>query len=280
MLATVALVDFINYLRVRKGRAETTCDTYKYVIAQFIDYMGQNTECQDIKITHIDNYAIYISKIGLRPKTQRNRIVPIKTFIAYLNRVGLSEINKDWVETPKDKMAVIEYLTEDEVDRLLTAARGNTRDFAMLSLLLTSGLRVSELCNLLPSDILGTAISVKNGKGGKHRVTFYNSATEDALKDFMLVRDPGAVALFPNPWGGSLSRMAVLNIVKRYVKNAGIQKHITTHCLRHTFATLYLARGGKIEDLQQIMGHSNIKTTLLYIHFTNSHLHSAYDKVY
>lgn len=267
---------FLHHLQYRRGCTDTTLITYRSVLNQFLEVIGELT-IGELRLEHIDRFAEIYSLRDIKPKTYRNKLCIIKSFVAYLYSKNLTDIRPESIEIPRDHAPETVYLTKDELKRFLSAAKSNPRDYAMLKVLSTSGIRVSELCNLKTSDIFRRSLSIKNGKGRKHRVTFIDSEAERAIKLYR--RSMGEGYLFPNPHGGSLSRVVIGRKVSYYGAKAGVKKHIKVHTLRHTFATLYLDSGGRIEDLQQILGHSDLKTTMIYLHFTNERLHTSYDTV-
>lgn len=267
---------YLSYLEFRRAATHTSLDTYRSVVGQFVAAMGL-METSELTIVHIDKYAELLALRNLAPKTFRNKLCIIRSFIRYLYGKDLTNVRPESVELPPDRPAETTYLTPEEKQRILLAASVNKRDYAMLLVLVSSGVRVSELINLKTTDIFRRSVSIKNGKGMKHRVTFISADAEKALQRYRRGLTEGY--LFPNPVGNRLSRVIVARKVHYYALKAGISKHVTVHTLRHTFATLYLDAGGRIEDLQQMLGHADLKTTLLYLHFTNERLHSAYDSV-
>lgn len=278
MVLTEAQSAFLRYLEFRRGATPTTLVTYQSILSQFVELVG-NIEVSELTLADVDRFAEVYSLRGFAPKTYRNKLCVIKSFVKYLYAKELADIRPESVEVPPDRAGEAIYLTADERDAFLAAAECNPRDYAMLHVLAYSGLRVGELSRLRTADIFRRSVSVKNGKGRKHRVTFINQKTEDAINRYISVRGPQDGYLFPNPDGGSLSRVVVGRKVKYYAKKAGINKNVKPHTLRHTFATLYLDAKGRIEDLQQMLGHADLKTTMIYLHFTNERLHSSYDAV-
>lgn len=268
---------FLHYLEFRRGSTPSTIVTYKSILDQFVRSI-ECTDIADLTLKQIDEYADILSLRGFKPKTYRNKLSVIKSFINYLYAKELSNIRPESVEVPKDRAGESTYLTREERDAMLTAASSNVRDHAMLLVFFSSGVRVTELINIRMADIYKRSIVIHKGKGVKRRVVFINRDTEAAIKVYKAI-SPGDGYLFPNPNDGALSRMAVLNIVRKYARIAVPNKRVTVHTLRHTFATLYLEDRGRIEDLQQMLGHADLKTTLLYVHFINTRLHDAYDSV-
>lgn len=268
---------FLHYLEFRRGSTSTTLVTYRSILDQFI----RTIECRDVselRLKHIDDYADVLSLRGFKPKTFHNKLAVIRSFVKYLYSKNLTDIRPESVEVPRNRQSDATYLTREERDNLLAAAYDNVRDYALLLVLFSSGVRVTELINIRMTDVYNRSIVIHKGKGQKRRVVFISRDTEAAIKVYKTI-NPGDGYLFPNPKGDSLSRMSVLNIVKKYSLIAVPNKKVTVHTCRHTFATLYLEDGGRIEDLQQMLGHTDLKTTLLYLHFTNVRLHEAYDSV-
>lgn len=268
---------FLHYLQFRRGSTPSTIVTYRSVLAQFIRAL-ECTDIADLTLKQIDDYADVLSLRGFMPKTYHNKLAVIRSFVKYLYSKNLTDIRPESVEVPRTGESDTTYLTREERDRLLAAACVNVRDYAMLLVLVSSGVRVTELTNIRMADIYKRSIVIHKGKGKKRRVVFISRDAEAAIKVYKTI-NPNDGYLFPNPKGVSLSRMAALNIVKKYAAITVPNKKVGVHTCRHTFATLYLEDGGRIEDLQQLLGHADLKTTMLYLHFTNARLHSAYDSV-
>jgi integrase/recombinase XerD len=277
MLLSQAVSDYLTYLRVRKGCSTTTIDTYKYILSNFITVVG-NVDVSDVTVKTIDAYALNISLKNPRPKTFRNKMVPVRCLVAYLYKNDLVTLKPEQVELPKDHAAEANFLTEPEQTKLLRKVK-DVRDRAMILTLLTSGVRVSELTDLRVADVYKRSVAVRKGKGSKPRVTFITPVAQKAIEDYLKQCSRTDGYLFANPYGARLSRVVVARKVRHYAKKAGITKTVTAHTLRHSFATTMLKRGARVEDVQKILGHSNIKTTLIYLHFTNADLEKSYNKV-
>jgi len=273
MLLSEARDTFLTYMVHRKGASHDTIKTYRPAINKFIEFTGDiETTCLSVKL--VDEYAEYIAKDNLSPRTYRNKITIIRSFVKFLYAKDLNDTRPESIDVPRSKNTEMTYMTDDEAMAVIEAARPCQRDYALILTLLSTGLRVSELCALRMEDILDRTVVVRHGKGDKTRCTFISQEAKDAID---ALRIQGYI--FGNRQGEQMSRMGVLKIVKKLALASGVQKNIGVHTFRHTFATRYLNDGGKIEDLQQLLGHTNIQTTLLYLHFTNSHLKNAYDLV-
>lgn len=275
MLLLEARDKFLSYLIHRRNASKDTIKTYRPVINKFIDFAG-DIDASAITIKVIDSYAEYLFSLGTSPRTMQNKLAIIRSFVRFLYAKEYNDLRPESVEMPRRVIATeMVYLTEDEAEALKQAARKNKRDYALICTILSSGIRVSEACNLQVGDIMKTTLVVKHGKGNKTRCTFISLQAKLAIDRLNISEGH----IFRNQFGEPFSRMGVLNIVKKYAKAAGIKKKVGVHTLRHTFATLYLENGGRIEDLQQLLGHTNISTTLIYLHFSNSHLKNAYETV-
>lgn len=278
MLISDAQAAYLVYLEYRKRATKTSLVTYKSRLREFLRYTGDK-DISELTLADVDAYADALTLQNLKPKTYRNKLCIVRSFYKYLYAKNLTNVRPESIDLPPETQEEMTYLTPVEQHMILSASASNLRDHAMLQVLLSSGLRVSELCNLKTTDIFRRSISVKNGKGRKHRVTFINKQAEEALRLYRNTLPDREGYLFPNPAGSRLSRVIVARKVRFYSDKAGIRKHVSPHTMRHTFATSYLDKGGRIEDLQQMLGHADMKTTMLYLHFTNERLHNSYDTI-
>ena len=277
LLLSHAIDNFLIYMKYRKSAATTTLSTYKYVLREFLSITG-NLHVAELTKKHVDDYALNMGIRGYKPKTFRNKMVVVKCLVSYLYREEVTLIKPEQIELPKEGHTEANFLDEREVTLLLKVVT-NVRDRALILTLLRSGVRVSEVTNLRITDIYKRSVAVRNGKGGKPRVTFITPDAEKAINDYLSLTKRKTGYLFANPAGDRLSRVIVARKVSTYAQKAKLDKKVTTHTLRHTFATTMLKRGARVEDVQQILGHANIKTTLIYLHFTAYDLQRSYNKV-
>lgn len=277
MLISEGVSDYLKYLRVRRGSAKTTLSTYNYVLQDFYKTVG-DTDTWDLTVKTIDTYAYNLSLRNYSNKTHRNKLIAVKGLVTYLHRYKLTELKPDEIELPKEQPTEANFLTEKEQKKLL-AGISDTRDKAMILTLLTSGVRVSEFINLKTSDLYKKSLLVRKGKGGKPRITFITTECRKAVDDYLKIRNIESQYLFPNPTGARISRVVVARKVSHYANKTFLGKKVTTHTLRHSMATTMLKRGARVEDVQKILGHTSIKTTLIYLHFTNFDLEKTYNRV-
>lgn len=275
MLLSEAISEFVHYMVTRRGSTETTRATYESILASFVRF-GGDKDIALLSTSDIDIYANHLANKGDKPKTVHNKLATIRSLVRYLYAKNLSDIRPESVELPRLAQDEANFLTYEEQDALI-AVIDNLRDRAIVMTLLDSGLRVSELINLKRDDLYKHSIVVKFGKGKKHRVTFITDNASRAISRYMRTKSC-TEHLFTAIDGSHLSRQYVARIVSSYARSAGIAKKVTPHTLRHTFATNLLQNGARVEVVQPLMGHANIRTTLIYAHFTNPYLESEYEK--
>lgn len=268
---------YLSHMKHRYGATRSTLTTYASITNEFLKLTNIKTT-NEIDLEVMDYYASILSLRNYSPRTLRNKLVVTKAFVKFLHSRELTTLKAERIEVPKNKHVEANFLTENELDALLTAVT-NQRDFALIMCIAMSGLRVSEATNLRIEDMYGRSILVRCGKGGKPRPIYFTPQVKCAIDHYVQTTrgtDPGV--LFINPYGGPLSRAIVSRKVSLYAKLAGIEKKVTTHTLRHTFATIMAHRGVDIGELRQLLGHSSIRTTQDYIHFANGHLESIYNQ--
>ncbi len=265
---------FAQYLRGEK-RSENTVKEYVHFVRDMLLHIGKRTE--EITLGDLNRYKMYLST--RRHYSKNSLYLAVKAIRAYFKYRDLDTASK--LTAPKRPRQMPKYLTEEEAKRLIEASRENPRDYAIISLLAYSGLRVSELCNLRFEDVDfdERIIYVRSGKGDKDRIVVVSSRVIEALQDYLLTRDDDMVYLFSSRKSERISRSQVFRIVKRYAKKAGIKKEVTPHVLRHTLATTMLRRGVDIRFIQQFLGHSSVATTQIYTHVDDATLKSVYDRV-
>lgn len=267
---------FLEYMRLRRSASDATMVTYKSALKCFTDFHS-GLALHSITLKHIDDYADYLGSLGLKPKTFRNKLTIVRSFVRFLYIRDLIDIKPEKIELPSVKQTEANFLDDDEVEKLLSVI-SDARDRALVLFLIRSGLRASELINLRVDDIFKRSVLVRNGKGGKPRVTRITNDAQEAIDAYMK-KAVKSIYLFPNGNGGKISRQYICRIITAYAKKAGIRKKVSTHTLRHTFATCLLMRGARVEDVQPLMGHANMRTTMIYMHFTNPYLAERYDKI-
>lgn len=309
------LRDFLSYHETIKAHSKRTVDEYFLDMRNFFRYMKlvrdpalKNLELSEIDIMDVDlefvstvtlsdiySYMTYLSRdrilhqnsstsdYGLNAASRARKISTLRSFYNYLtNKAHLLEKNpiKD-IDSPKQMKALPKYLTLDESFQLLDSVDGQNqeRDYAILTLFLNCGLRISELCGLNLNDIKDEALRVL-GKGNKVRVVYLNDACLDALRAYLSVRRPitgrDQNALFLSSRNERISRSTVHALVKKHIARAGLDPSLySSHKLRHTAATLMLQNGVDVRAVQEVLGHEHLNTTEIYTHIDNEALRVA-----
>jgi len=269
---TSNLEGYLGSLKAR-GRSERTLKTYRSILTRFIDYLAVNGLTPD-RVTEqdIDRFMLELSKMGWDQNSLFTVAVAVRSFLKYLGR----NVNYPLPKRPK---MLPKYLTREELTRLLGACQDDYEKL-IIGLLLT-GVRVSELVNIRVSDIDIDKRSIRVvGKGYKERVVFFADWLVPLLKRYL--RQNKSEWLFPseiNP-DQHVHYVTVERILKKIVKRAGINKKVTPHTLRHTFATLSLASGLDIREIQELLGHSSLSSTQIYTHVDPQRLKQKTDEFY
>ncbi len=295
--APLILKNFLTQKLTIEGRSPNTVKEYYYDLSGFLSYMkeikGHSGEIdidfiKTIELNDIYNYLMYIStEKNNSARTRSRRVSSIKSFFKYLHiKVKLIENNPtEALDAPKTIKALPRYLELDESKRLLSCIDGRhkERDFAILTLFLNCGLRLSELVGINLTDIKKDSLVVK-GKGNKERTIYLNSACRSALDDYLKVRPKlnlkDEKALFISGQNNRIYFKTVQFLVKKYIAAAGLDPlKYSTHKLRHTAATL-MYKYGKVDvrALQEILGHEQLSTTQIYTHVSNDMIKEAVDR--
>lgn len=233
-----------------------------------------------LTLPSIDLYANNLLHSSICRRTFRNKLIIIRGFIKFLYLKDLCSFKAELIELPKYtyKLKEDNFLDQEEEIALINGCKNN-RDKTIILISIRSGLRVSELIDLRIGDIYNRSVFVRDGKGGKQRITFIDNETETALKSYLKSRNDSSEYIFPSILGRKLSRQYVARVVSDTAIRAKIMKRVSPHTLRHTFATRLLWAGARVEDIQPMMGHSSIRTTKIYLHYTNKYLQERYDTI-
>jgi len=282
------VVDFQNYIEIEKGRAGNTIKAYLSDLKQFGDYLKKPFEQalpRDVRVWMGD-----LKKRGCKSETISRKLSSLRQYYRFLLKEGI--IEKDpliLIESPKRKKDLPEFLTLEEINRLLEYTASNIynlkgkRDHALISLLYYTGTRISELTNLRFSDIQNTenGLSLRiRGKGGKERLIPLSRKAQDVLSLWRMNRpNTQHDYVFINPHEKNLYPRYVQRVLKGLAKEVGIQKRVTPHKLRHTFATHLLHRGEDLVNIQNLLGHASLSTTQIYAHTTTERLSQAVEKL-
>lgn len=293
------IIDFIEYLEVERGRAPRTSESYRRYLERFVEFAG-NVEVDTITSELVRKYRLWLNRVEsakggeLATITQAYHLIALRGFLNYLSKRDIESLAPNKIDLPKVHRKQVTFLHFEEVERMLDAvpdddAPQHLRDKAILELLFSSGLRVSELCNLDRDHVnLKRREFMVRGKGQKDRPVFVSNAAARAIEAYLAVRTDTLPALFLNysrnniaNTSGDYRRLlprSIQRVVAKYAKLAGITKHVSPHTMRHSFATDLLMNGADIRSVQSMLGHSNISTTQVYTHVTDAHLKEVYER--
>jgi integrase/recombinase XerD len=280
--------DFFAYLGSEKGLAQNTLISYRRDITMFLSLLKEREVCFFDRVQEEDLIA-FLSALKARAYATSSvcrSLVAVKMLFRFLKREKV--IEKDitlHLDSPRMWQLIPEVLTIAETEALLHAPDANTligsRDKAILQVIYASGLRVSEVCGLDLQDVDDQVVRVK-GKGGKERIVPIAKAAVDAIDHYLVqfrqdAVNEKAIPLFVSKKGKRIDRTLVWRQIKLYAKFAGINKEISPHTLRHSFATHLLENGADLRVIQEMLGHSNISTTDRYTHISQRHLVEAFE---
>lgn len=291
---------FLDYLKYERGAPENTLDAYSRDLRKFFSFLkeaGPNEKYPDVEVISIEDIRGFIGGL-FRGKQKRSTIgrnlASIKSFFKYLVKKDILEKNPaDLVSSPKIENRLPTTITVDEAFSLVEAPKSDKplekRNRAILEVFYSTGIRVSELVGLdLDSVDFDTGVIKVLGKGGKERISLLGSKAMAALNDYLtngrerlINKDTCSErALFLNARGARLTPRSIERIVDRYVKIAGVNKKISPHSLRHSFATHMLDSGADLRSIQEFLGHASLSTTQKYTHVSVDKLMEVYDRAH
>ena len=298
--------DFLEHLEIEAGRSRKTIENYRLYLERFLTLAQEILNKDDIKPEDITKdllrkYRLKLNRYGsengnddLKTITQAYHLIALRGFLKYLTRRDVKSLDPSLVDLPRVVRKQVTFLTYDEVERMLDeidlSTESGLRDRAIIELLYSGGLRVSELVGLNRDSInLSRREFMVRGKGSKDRPIFISKAAAMRVQDYLDARTDSLPALFLNnsrntqvvDTSGDFRRItarSVERIVEKYARLAGITKHVSPHTLRHSFATDLLMNGADLRSVQAMLGHADISTTQIYTHVTDAHLKEIHEK--
>lgn len=282
---------FYEHLCQNQKFSQNTIVSYLRDVKKYIEFLENiGIKIEDTSQATIITYIINMQKSGKSNSTIARTIVSLKMFYEFLKERNIVDIGKIEIEPPKLERTPPQILTKDEVEKLLNCPREDDikgiRDKAMLELLYATGIRVSELIslNLFDINLEHGYIICRNKK--RDRVIPIGSYAIEAVEKYLkhsrpyLVRNKEQEALFLNFSGSRMTRQGFWKIVKFYANMAGINKEITPHILRHSFATHLIENGADVRAVQQMLGHADVSTTQRYLQVANIRLKEVYQRTH
>lgn len=295
------IIEFLDYLQVERGSSPLTVRNYRHYLTRFENWMQSEhvrENLKDINSDLVHRFRIYLANLPgengelMKRRTQGYHAIAIRSFLKWLIKHDYAVMAPDKIDLPKVEERQVKFLTGEQVDRLLNAPLQDTiqgkRDKAILEVLFSTGLRVSELTRLDRDKVnLETREFGVVGKGGKARVVFLSSRATDWLIKYLNARSDHYKPLFIHHKGKSdpttpdekmrLTPRSVQRMIKKYSHKMKMPMEVTPHVMRHSFATDLLNAGADIRSVQEMLGHKNISTTQIYTHVTNKQLKDIHE---
>ena len=283
---------FLEYLEIEKGRGVKTVENYDRYLNRFFSFAKVKAPSQ-ITEQMVREFRINLNRSSgvsgtMKKNTQNYHLIALRAFLKFLRKRDIESLNPERIELAKVGGRDLDLISSSELDRLMKGPSGEElpalRDRAIMELFFSTGLRVSELCNLNQDlDLSRDEFSVR-GKGEKVRVVFLSDAAKKAIAAYLKRRGDMSDALFVSYGKGQpktkdlprLTPRSVERMIKQYATKAGITRKVTPHVIRHSFATDLLQNGADLRSVQALLGHANIATTQVYTHVTDKHLREVH----
>ncbi|HSX16629.1 MAG TPA: tyrosine-type recombinase/integrase [Patescibacteria group bacterium] len=300
MLFARAKTDFLEYLEIEQNRSQKTIANYDHYLTRLVDFAGDDLKISEIDPELVRKWRLWLARLGtnvadeLQKVTQNYHLIALRGFLRFCAKRNIPALAVDKIELARiPGRSKVTFLNEDELSRMFAEPDVDTinglRDRAILELLFSSGLRVSELVGLDRDHInLKRREFMVRGKGQKDRPIFISVEAAEWITKYLDKRDDNTRPLFIRYNGtkavdltGNFHRLtarSIQRLVARYALLAGITKHVSPHTLRHSFATDLLMNGADLRSVQAMLGHSNISTTQIYTHVTDPHLKSIHER--
>ncbi len=298
------ITQFLEDLELSRGRSDRTIRNYDFYLRRFSKWLSETgtTTPEKINQDHIRNYRLWLNrfrdpirKINLKKNTQNYHLIAVRSFLKYLSKRDIKALAPEKIELAKTPDRVVDFLDGADLDNLLESPFKTDepkiiqlRNKAIIELLFATGLRVSELAALKKDlNLIKDEFTVV-GKGGKARVVFLSTQAKYWIKEYLKVRKDMNPFLFIGHDKAMKSRIttehqetgltprSIERTIANCAKMVGINKKVTPHTMRHSYATDLLMNGADIRSVQSMLGHSSITTTQIYTHVTNEQLRQVH----
>lgn len=298
MLFSKVKTDFLEYLEIEQNRSQKTIANYDHYLTRLSDFAGE-IKVSDIDQELVRKWRLWLNRLGtnisdeLQKSTQNYHLIALRSFLKFCAKNNIPALAADKIELARTTRKQVTFLNPEELKRLFEqidiSKIGGLRDRAILELLFSSGLRVSELVGLDRDHInLKRREFMVRGKGQKDRPIFISPEAAAWIERYLEKRTDNSVPLFIRYSGskntdtsGNFNRLtarSVQRMVSRLARLSGLTKHVSPHTLRHSFATDLLMNGADLRSVQELLGHSNVATTQIYTHITNPQLKNVHEK--
>jgi len=284
---------FQNYLMLERSLSGNSIEAYIRDVTKFVEFLALREYAlnyAEIELKHLQEFIYWLNDMGLQARSQARIISGLKAFFKYLMVEDLlDESPAALLDAPRLDQKIPQVLTSDEINLIISALQFEKNEYikirntAMLETLYACGLRVSELTNLKISNLFMEVGFIKIiGKGNKERIIPIGKSAQQTIRDYLehhsgrqglkRIHSEYADTLFLNRYGRQLTRVMVFTIVKKLVGLAGIQKKVSPHTFRHSFATHLIEGGADLRAIQDMLGHESITTTEIYTHLDTDFL--------
>lgn len=298
MYLSEAILQFLEYMEIEQNRSLKTTENYHHYLDRLVEFTD-DIKVESINEETVRKWRLWLNRLSdehgqpISKATQNYHLIALRSFLKFANKRGWKVLAPDKIELARVKRPQVTFLSPTELSRLLaqpdTSSLPGLRDRAILELLFSSGLRVSELVNLNRDHInLKRREFMVRGKGQKDRPVFISPQAAQWIDEYLVRRADTMTPLFIRYSGGQnltndgnaqrLTARSVQRLINNYTRRAGITKRVTPHTLRHSFATDLLMNGADLRSVQSLLGHSNISTTQIYTHVTDPHLKQVHEK--
>ena len=280
--------EYMTMLKVERTLAKNTLESYQRDLNQYHSFLKDDLKIKSIRnvtLGHIRTYVRHLSDKSMAANSVKRAISTIRTYHNFLLAEGKMKDNPaQLLDTPKIPQKLPNILTIEEIDTILNIIPNDKpmaiRDLAIFEMMYSCGLRVTELCDIKTTDILWDSDIIRvNGKGNKQRFVPFGPIARDNLKNYLNHKRPSlanknhnVVELFLSQNGRKLTRMMIWILLKKWTDASNLQKKVSPHTLRHSFATHLLEGGADLRSVQEMLGHADISTTQVYTHLDKEHL--------
>ncbi|EOQ87680.1 tyrosine recombinase XerD [Leptospira yanagawae serovar Saopaulo str. Sao Paulo = ATCC 700523] len=285
------LQTFQEYLSVEKGLSDNSIYSYGYDLNKFAIFLEkEHINFLEVKANDIIRFLEEERERKISAKTLAREVVAIRQFYKYLRDEKRLDSNPtEKIETPEVARTIPDYLTQTEIEELFRNIKEDNlyelRDKCIFELLYSSGLRISEACNLKMSDIDMENMTITvEGKGGRQRLVPFGEKSLEILKRYLtesrteILKKRTCDFVFVSKKGSYINRKSVWRLLNHYIKRTKIKKKVTPHTLRHSFATHLLENHADLKSVQELLGHIDISTTQIYTHMANKTLKEVHKK--
>jgi site-specific recombinase XerD len=298
MYLSEAILEYLEYMEIEQNRSMKTAENYHHYLDRLVEFAG-DIKVEDITEETVRKWRLWLNRLSddhdspISKTTQNYHLIALRSFLKFCSKRGMKTLTPEKIELARVTRKQVTFLSPEELSRLFAQPdienETGLRDRAILELLFSSGLRVSELVNLNRDHInLKRREFMVRGKGQKDRPIFISPEASEWISRYLEYRKDSSVPMFIRYSGSQvllndgnfmrLTARSVQRLVKHYALKAGITKHVSPHTLRHSFATDLLMNGADLRSVQSMLGHSNISTTQIYTHVTDPHLKKVHDQ--